>query len=99
MAWSMWPKDTGLGVNMNPIEITGLNKRQKILADIIWGIEDWAQVETFINSLSKRDRIDCEGIIEMMRMAIVEQIADELKDDRNKYPEASEVIEKIRRQK
>ena len=68
---------------MSPIEITGLNKRQKILADIIWGIEDWAQVEIFINSLSKRDRIDCEGIIEMMRMSIVEQIADELKDSKN----------------
>lgn len=84
---------------MSPIEIIGLTKRQKILADIIWGIEDWTQVEIFINSLSKRDRIDCEGIIEMMRMAIVEQIADELKDDKNEYPEASEVIEKIRRQK
>ena len=83
MAWSMWPKDTGLGVNMSPIEIIGLTKRQKILADIIWGIEDWAQVEIFINSLSKRDRIDCEGIIEMMRMSIVEQIADELKDKKN----------------
>ena len=84
---------------MSPIEITGLNKRQKILADIIWGIEDWAQVEIFINSLSKRDRIDCEGIIEMMRMSIVEQIADELKDSKNEYPEASLVIDKIRRQK
>ena len=99
MAWSMSPKDTGLGVNMSPIEIIGLTKRQKILADIIWGIEDWAQVEIFINSLSKRDRIDCEGIIEMMRMSIVEQIADELKDKKNEYPEASLVIDKIRRQK
>ena len=84
---------------MSPIEITGLNKRQKILADIIWGIEDWAQVEIFINSLSKRDKIDCEGIIEMMRMSIVEQIADELKDSKNEYPEASLVIDRIRRQK
>ena len=84
---------------MNDIVITGLNKRQKILADIIWNIEEWDQVEIFMSSLPERDRIDCEGIIEMMRMAIVEQIADELKDDKNEYPEASEVIEKIRRQK
>jgi hypothetical protein len=64
---------------MSPIEITGLNKRQQILADIIWGIDDWPQVEIFINSLSKRDRIDCEGIIEMMRMFLVEQYAEAMK--------------------
>ena len=68
---------------MLEIELTGLNRRQKILADIIWNIEEWDQVEIFINSLPKRDRIDCEGIIEMMRMSIVEQIADELKDKKN----------------
>ena len=84
---------------MNDIVITGLNRRQKILAEIIWNIEEWDQVEIFINSLPKRDRIDCEGIIEMMRMSIVEQIADELKDKKNEYPEASLVIDRIRRQK
>ena len=57
------------------IEITGLTKRQKILADILWGIEDWNQVERFIASLPKRDRIDCEGILELMRMALVEEYA------------------------
>ena len=84
---------------MNDIVITGLNRRQKILAEIIWNIEEWDQVEIFMSSLPKRDRIDCEGIIEMMRMSIVEQIADELKDKKNEYPEASLVIDRIRRQK
>ena len=44
------------------IEIVGLTPRQKILADIIWSIEEWDQVEIFIASLSKKDRIDCERV-------------------------------------
>ena len=84
------------------IEITGLSKRQMILADILWGIEDWNQVETFIASLPKRDRIDCEGILELMRMALVEEYADQMKSEgrfSEEYAAAKEVIEKIRRLK
>jgi len=80
---------------MDPIEITGLNKRQQILADIIWGIDDWPQVEIFINSLSKRDKIDCEGIIEMMRMQLVEDYAEGM--GLRNYPEANELIAKVKR--
>lgn len=84
------------------IEITGLSKRQMILADILWGIEDWPQVERFIASLPKRDRIDCEGILELMRMALVEEYADQMKSEgrfSEEYAAANEVIEKIRRLK
>jgi hypothetical protein len=78
------------------IEIYGLTKRQKILADILWNIDEWDQVQVFVNSLPRRDRIDCEGILEMMRMSLVEQytaervIADEFK-------EAKELINKVSR--
>ena len=85
---------------MSPIEITGLNKRQQILADIIWGIDDWPAVETFINSLSKRDKIDCEGIIEMMRTSLVEQYADAMKKEgliKDEYADAKRLIEKVKR--
>jgi len=74
---------------MNDIVITGLNKRQKILADIIWNIEEWDQVEIFMKSLPKRDRIDCEGIVEMMRMQLVEAYAEGM--GLRNYPEAGSV--------
>ena len=80
---------------MNDIVITGLNKRQKILADIIWNIEEWDQVEIFMSSLPKRDRIDCEGIIEMMRMQLVEIYAEGM--GLRNYPEANELIAKVKR--
>jgi len=80
---------------MNDIVITGLNKRQKILADIIWNIEEWDQVEIFMSSLPERDRIDCEGIIEMMRMQLVEIYAEGM--GLTDYPEANELIAKVKR--
>jgi len=80
---------------MIEIEITGLTKRQKILADILWHIEDWNQVEVFMKSLPEPDRIDCEGIIEMMRLSLVEQYAEAV-NPKNQYEDAKEVIGKIR---
>lgn len=74
------------------IEIIGLNKRQKVIADILWNIEDWNQVEIFMKSLPKRDRIDCEGILELMRMAVVEEYAK-----KDGYLEANDVINRIRK--
>ncbi len=77
------------------IEIIGLTKRQKILADILWNIDEWDQVQVFVNSLPRRDRIDCEGILEMMRMSLVEQYAEAV-NPKNQYKDAKEVIGKIR---
>ena len=77
------------------IEIIGLTKRQKILADILWNIDEWDQVQVFVNSLPRRDKIDCEGILEMMRMSLVEQYAEAV-NPKNQYEDAKEVIGKIR---
>ena len=82
------------------IEINGLTKRQKVLADVMWNIDEWDQVQVFINSLPKRDRIDCEGILEMMRMCLVEQYSDTLKAEgviTDEFKEAKELIGKVTR--
>lgn len=73
------------------IDITGLSKRQKALFDIIWNIEEWDQVETFMKCLSKRDRIDCECIIELIKLAIIEEFSET-----KKYKEAKDVIDRIK---
>jgi hypothetical protein len=57
---------------MFQIELRGLNARQQVLADILWSLEEYEEVERFMASLPKRERIECEGIIEMMRMELVE---------------------------
>jgi hypothetical protein len=57
---------------MFQIELQGLNARQKMLADIMWELEEYEDVERFMASLPARERIECEGLIEMMRMELVE---------------------------
>jgi hypothetical protein len=57
---------------MLEIKLHGLNARQKVLADIMWQLEEYEDVERFMASLPKRERIECEGIIEMMRLELVE---------------------------
>jgi hypothetical protein len=81
---------------MNEVEIklTGLNARQKVLADIMWSIEEWDDVERFIATLPKRERIECEGIVEMMKMELVEGYRKGMGIDNTQ--EADQVIAKLR---
>ena len=81
------------------IKLEGLNARQKILADIMWAIEEWDDVERFIATLPKRERIECEGILEMMKMEVVESYRKGMAED-GMLPdnlEAKKVIDKIRK--
>ena len=80
---------------MNEIKIDGLNQRQRVLADIMWSIEEWDDVEKFISTLPKRERIECEGIVEMMRMELVESYRKD--QDVENIVEAARLIDKIRK--
>jgi len=79
---------------MVEITLNGLNARQKVLADIMWSIEDWKDVEKFIRALPKRERAEAEGIVEMMRMETVEAYRREM--GITNTPEADRVIAKAR---
>lgn len=81
------------------IKLEGLNARQKVLADIMWSIEEWDDVERFIATLPKREKIECEGILEMMKMEVVESYRKGMAED-GMLPdnlEAKRVIDKIRK--
>ena len=79
---------------MFEITLNGLNSRQQVLADILWSLEEWDDVERFINSLPKRERAECEGIVEMMRLELVEGYRKEMGIDNT--PEADRVISQFR---
>ena len=79
---------------MFEITLNGLNSRQQVLADILWSLEEWDDVERFINSLPKRERAECEGIVEMMRLELVEGYRKEMGIDNT--PEADRVIGQFR---
>jgi hypothetical protein len=78
---------------MVEFELQGLNARQQLLADIMWQLEEYEQVEAFIATLPDREACECEAIIEMMRMAVVEQCYDGIQ----KLDEAKKLIDKIRK--
>ena len=80
---------------MSEIRLEGLNRRQQVLADIMWSIEEWSDVERFIATLPARERIECEGIIEMMRLELVEQYRASQESENTL--EADRVIDKIRK--
>ena len=78
---------------MVEFELTGLNARQQVLADIMWQLEEYEQVETFIATLPDREACECQTIIEMMRMAVVEQCYDGIQN----LDAANSVLDKIRK--
>lgn len=69
------------------IEIEGLNKKQRLLADIIWALDSQDQVETFIASLPEQDRKDAQTVTQMMILAFI--------DECDSVAEAQQVIKSI----
>lgn len=76
------------------IEFTleGLNERQRFLADMIWACNTGEAVKGFIRSLPNRAlKQEAEAIVEMMKMAVVEQCYDGI----GTMDEAQSLLDKI----
>lgn len=78
---------------MLEIELHGLNARQRVLADIMWELEEYEDVERFMDSLPPRERIECEGIIQLMRLELIEGYRKGMGLENT--PEASQAIQSI----
>ena len=79
---------------MAEIKLEGLNARQRVLADIMWSIEEWTDVERFIATLPKREKAECRGIVDMMKMELVETYRKGM--GISDTPEADQVIDQFR---
>jgi hypothetical protein len=55
------------------IEIQGLNKRQRAIADVLWLMQSKADALRFIASLEPQTRRDAETVIEMMQLAVIDE--------------------------
>ena len=81
---------------MIEIEIQGLNARQRVLADIIWSCQTAEAVKGFIRSLPTRSqRQEAENIVELMKMAVVEQCYDGISE----MTEAKDLLQKYNKKK
>jgi hypothetical protein len=55
------------------IQIEGLNKRQRAIADVLWMMQTKADALRFIASLEPQTRRDAETVIEMMQLAVIDE--------------------------
>jgi hypothetical protein len=84
---------------MVEFELQGLNSRQQVLADIMWSLDGFDEVQAFIRTLPLRERAEAHTIIDLMKMALVEQYAEGMSADGHELglAAANALIDKIRR--
>jgi hypothetical protein len=55
------------------IQIEGLNKRQRAIADVLWLMNSREDAERFITSLEPQTRRDAEIVVQMMILAVIDE--------------------------
>jgi hypothetical protein len=62
------------------VQIKGLSKRQRAIADVLWMMNTRADAERFIASLEPQTQRDANTVVEMMQLAIIDEV-DSVDDD------------------
>ena len=73
-------------------KIDGLTKKQVAIMDIMWTLEDQDSVHNFIRSLPPPDRLQAQCLMTLM----VHEVLEEWLDGVTEFPEAQEIIERVR---
>lgn len=58
------------------MEIYGLNERQRQIADLLWSMETQEEVKSFIKGLKGSIKRDAEIVLEMMILAVLDEVKD-----------------------
>jgi hypothetical protein len=56
------------------VQIQGLSKRQRAIADVLWMMKTREDAERFIKSLEPQTQQDALTVVEMMQLAIIDEI-------------------------
>ena len=73
------------------MQINGLTEHQVELLDTMWAIEEWDDVESWMATLSRADRMEAQNL---QRLVILEAFEELLAQ--GKYPDANRVIDQFR---
>ena len=73
------------------MRIEGLTERQVELLDAMWEIEEYTDLEEWMATLSRADRMEAQNL---QRLVVLETFEDLLEKDG--YPEANKVIDQFR---
>jgi len=74
------------------MKLDGLTERQVELLDTMWAIEEFTELEAWMATLTRADRFEAENL---QRLVILETFEELMAD--SKYPEANQVIDRIRK--
>jgi hypothetical protein len=74
------------------MNITGLTERQVELLDTMWAIEEFTELEDWMATLTRSERVEAESL---QRLVVLEAFEELL--EKGKYPDANMVIDKIRK--
>ena len=73
------------------MRIEGLTEHQVELLDTMWAIEEFTELEAWMDTLCRADRIEAENL---QRLVVLETFEELLAKDG--YPDANRVIDKFR---
>ena len=73
------------------MRLDGLTERQVELLDTMWSIEEFTELEAWMATLTRAERVEAENL---QRLVILETFEELLEQD--KYPEANMVIDRFR---
>ncbi len=73
------------------MRIEGLTEHQVELLDTMWAIEEFTELEEWMATLDRADRMEAENL---QRLVILEQFEEIL--DLGQYPDANRVIDQFR---
>ena len=73
------------------MQITGLTERQVELLDTMWAIEEFTELEEWMATLCRADRMEAQNL---QRLVVLETFEELMAD--SKYPEANMVIDRFR---
>jgi len=74
------------------MKLDGLTERQVEILDTMWAIEEFTELEAWMATLTRADRFEAENL---QRLVILETFEELMAD--SKYPEANQVIDRIRK--
>jgi hypothetical protein len=58
------------------IQIEGLTRRQRAIADVLWLMNSKEDCQRFVASLEPATRRDAETVVEMMILAVCDEVED-----------------------
>jgi hypothetical protein len=73
------------------MRIEGLTERQVELLDTMWAIEEYTELEEWMATLSRADRIEAQRLQQLVVLETFEELLEQ-----DGYPDANRVIDQFR---